>query len=84
MGQRADRGEWSDWYRREDPEQWVLPRILRARAAEHPDRPYYRFQHGPWVSYAEMLGRSNRVANALGARGIGPGDTVSVMLSNTP
>jgi carnitine-CoA ligase len=82
VGQQASRGEWSDWYRREDPEEWVLPRILRARAAAHPDRPYYRFQQGPWISYAEMLGRTNRVANALGAHGIGPGDVVATQLPN--
>lgn len=82
MSQRARPGEWSDWYRRENPEEWVLPHILRARAEEHPDRPYYRFQHGEWISYAQMLGRSNRVANALGAHGIGLGDVVATQLPN--
>ncbi len=35
-------------------------------------------------SYAELYARSRRLASALTKRGIGPGDTVSVMLSNTP
>ncbi len=82
MSQRAGRGEWSDWYRRENPEDWVLPSILRTRAEEHPDRPYFRFQHGEWISYAQMLGRSNRVANALGAHGLGLGDVVATQLPN--
>ncbi len=82
MTQAATRREWTDWYRREDPEGWVLPRILRARAEAHPDRPYFRFQHGPWITYSEMLSRGNRVANALGAHGLGPGDVVSTQLPN--
>ena len=57
--------EWSDWYRREDPTGWVLPAILRTRAAEHPDRDFMRFGGGPWLSYAEIDLRTNRVANAL-------------------
>jgi len=36
------------------------------------------------LSYAELYARSRRLASALSKRGIGPGDTVSVMLSNTP
>jgi fatty-acyl-CoA synthase len=35
-------------------------------------------------SYAELYARSRRLASALSKRGIGLGDTVSVMLSNTP
>ena len=29
--------EWSDWYRREDPTSWVLPRVLRERAERPAD-----------------------------------------------
>jgi acyl-CoA synthetase (AMP-forming)/AMP-acid ligase II len=36
------------------------------------------------TSYAELWRRSLKLASALAARGIGKGDTVSVMLSNTP
>jgi 3-(methylthio)propionyl---CoA ligase len=35
-------------------------------------------------SYAEFAGRARRLASALARAGIGPGDTVAVMLSNTP
>ena len=35
-------------------------------------------------SYAEFYARSRRLASALSARGMGRGDTVSVMLANTP
>ncbi len=34
--------------------------------------------------YAEFAARARRLASALSRAGIGPGDTVSVMLSNTP
>ena len=35
-------------------------------------------------TYAQFYARCRRLASALTARGIGPGDTVSVMLANTP
>ena len=74
--------EWSDWYRREDPTGWVLPALLRRRAEEHPDRDYLRVGAGPWRSYGEVNARANRVANALIARGLAPGEAVSTMLPN--
>ncbi len=74
--------EWSDWYTKEDPTTWVLAEILRRRAQEHPDRDYLKFAGGPWVSYGEVNARANRVANALIARGVGRGESVSVMLPN--
>jgi fatty-acyl-CoA synthase len=36
------------------------------------------------TSYADFYARSRRLASFLASRGIRPGDTVSVMLSNTP
>ncbi len=74
--------EWSDWYAREDPTTWVLAEVLKRRAAEHPDRDYLKFADAPWVSYGEINARSNRIANALVSRGVGPGESVSVMLPN--
>ena len=35
-------------------------------------------------SYAEFYARCRRLASALAKRGIGRGDTVAVMLANTP
>ena len=74
--------EWSDWYAREDPTQWVLAEILKRRASETPDRDYLKFAENPWVSYGEVNARANRVANALIDRGVEPGESVSVMLPN--
>jgi carnitine-CoA ligase len=74
--------EWSDWYRREDPTGWVLPRILRERAATHPDRDFLRFADGPWRSYAEVNARANRLANALAARGLGRGEAIAMLMPN--
>ncbi|HMO00053.1 MAG TPA: AMP-binding protein [Miltoncostaeaceae bacterium] len=74
--------EWSDWYRREDPAGWVLPRILRSRAEAHPDRDYLQVGDGPWRSYGEVNAMANRVANALIARGLRPGEAVSTLLPN--
>src|SRR3954471_20892572 len=41
--------------------------------------------HGPLRrTYAQFYARARRLASALARRGIGRGDTVSVMLANTP
>src|ERR1044072_7448630 len=41
--------------------------------------------HGPLRrSYAQFYARARQLASALSLRGIGPGDTVSVLLANTP
>jgi carnitine-CoA ligase len=77
------RTEWSDWYRREDPTAWVLPRVLRERAEAHPDRDYLRFGAGEWLSYGEVDARANRVANALLARGLEKGEAVSCLMPNS-
>jgi len=74
--------EWSDWYAKEDPTNWILAKVLRERAEAHPDRDYLKFASNPWVSYGEVNSRSNRVANALLARGVEKGESVSVMLPN--
>ena len=57
--------------------------FLERSAAIFPERT--AVIHGPrrW-SYAELYGRARRLASALAARGIGRGDTVAVMLANTP
>ena len=75
-------GEWSDWYAREDPSTWVLAEVLKKRASETPDRDYLKFADNPWVSYGEVNARANRIANSLIARGVQPGESVSVMLPN--
>ena len=74
--------EWSDWYANDDPTKWILANVLRDRAEAHPDKDYLKFADNPWVSYGEVNARSNRVANALIARGVEKGESVSVMLPN--
>jgi fatty-acyl-CoA synthase len=56
---------------------------LERTALIHPD--HVAIIHGSLrISYATFLKRSKQLANALVEAGIGKGDTVSVMLSNTP
>ena len=74
--------DWTDWYAREDPTRWVLAEILRGRAEEHPDRDYLRYADEPWRSYGDVNAHANRVANGLIARGVAPGESVSVLLPN--
>jgi fatty-acyl-CoA synthase len=62
----------------------LTPIGLLERAAKiYPD--HTAIIHGSQrTSYADFYARTRRLASALASRGIGPGDTVSVMLSNTP
>jgi fatty-acyl-CoA synthase len=57
--------------------------FLERAASVHPDRT--AIIHGPLRrSYRDFYARSQRLASALARRGMGRGDTVSVMLPNTP
>ena len=57
--------------------------FLERAAAVHPDR--IAIVHGALKrDYRDFYARSRRLASALARRGIGRGDTVSVMLPNTP
>ncbi|MFN3868884.1 MAG: acyl-CoA synthetase [Hyphomicrobiaceae bacterium] len=57
--------------------------IVARAAAVHPD--HIAVVHGAArTTYADYFARSRRLASALAQRYIGKGDTVSVMLSNTP
>ena len=62
----------------------LTPLVFLQRAASvHPS--HAAIVHGTArTSFAEFYARSRRLASALAARGIGNGDTVSVMLANTP
>src|SRR5262245_53200952 len=57
--------------------------FLERAAAVFPD--HTAIVHGPLRrSYSEFYARARRLASALAKRGIKRGDTVSVMLANTP
>ncbi len=62
----------------------LTPLTLLERAAMvHPSHP--AVIHGRLrTSYRQLYERARRLASALAGRGIGRGDTVSVMLANTP
>ena len=57
--------------------------FLERAAAVHPHHAAI-VHGGTTVSYADFYARSRQLASALQDRGIGEGDTVSVMLANTP
>jgi fatty-acyl-CoA synthase len=57
--------------------------FLERAASVHPNRT--ALIHGSLKrNYQDLYARSRRLASALAQRGIGCGDTVSVMLPNTP
>jgi fatty-acyl-CoA synthase len=57
--------------------------FLERAAAVFPQRTAIMHGDRTWT-YGEFYGRARRLASALAKRGIGRGDTVSVMLANTP
>ncbi|MEW6366375.1 MAG: long-chain fatty acid--CoA ligase [Acidobacteriota bacterium] len=61
----------------------TIPELLRSRAAETPDRTFLVFE-GLETTYRELDERSDRVASALIAQGIGAGDAVAVCMGNRP
>ena len=73
-----------DLGRREANYQPLTPITLLERAAKtYPDA--VAIVHGQRrVAYRDFWRRSLQLASALGQRGVGKGDTVSAMLSNTP
>src|SRR5690242_2535499 len=62
----------------------ITPLAFLERTAEvYPDR--LAVVHGPLRrTWAEVFARCRQLASALAQRGIGRGDTVAVMLPNTP
>jgi fatty-acyl-CoA synthase len=58
--------------------------FIERAAAVFPQRP--AIVHGPSLrrSWAELYARCRQLADALGRRGLGRGDTVAAMLPNTP
>ena len=60
----------------------VIPDLILANAARHPGKCAVRDASGETLSYGELASQSARLAGALAARGVGPGDVVTVCLPN--
>jgi crotonobetaine/carnitine-CoA ligase len=63
--------------------EWTLGSILAARADGEPDRQIVRFEESA-VTYGGLDEAASRIANALGALGLEPGDRAAIMLGNRP
>ena len=59
------------------------PRALRPQRAQHAGRAGDRLR-GRLLSFGELERRANRLAAALAARGVGPGDNVAILMYNRP
>ncbi|MEO6169819.1 MAG: amino acid adenylation domain-containing protein [Lysobacter sp.] len=62
------------------PEELTLHALLDRQANATPDRCAVRFEGGD-TSYAQLQARSNRIAAAIRARGVRPGDLVGICLN---
>ena len=61
----------------------TLDQALDAAAAEFPDRPFVVTDEGSWT-YLEMRAWSERIAAALVAAGVRPGEHVGLLMANHP
>jgi carnitine-CoA ligase len=61
----------------------TLPVLLERAVAAFGDRPLLRFGDAEWI-YAELRDDVARLAGALAAEGLGPGDRVLVVSENRP
>ncbi|WP_276260550.1 class I adenylate-forming enzyme family protein [Haloglomus litoreum] len=69
------------------PFERTAQQLLRARAEEHPDEPAFVFVtdgEQQVTTYGELRAAADRVAAALYAHGVGPGDHVAILMANRP
>ena len=64
-------------------EDLTFGRILARAANRNGDKPYLLFDDRSY-SYADLEGRTNRIANALMEFGIRTGDHVAILMGNCP
>lgn len=62
---------------------WTLPGAVRAQADRHGDREFLSFEGGESMSFASFDTASDRVATALADLGVGEGDRVLALLTNS-
>ena len=61
--------------------------LLDRRTKEHPEKPAFLYvtdSDEQATTFAELKAEANRVAAALRAHGVGPGDHVAILLENRP
>jgi len=63
----------------------TIGELLKIRATRSPDHPAIIYhERGLTLSYSELLKISHRVACALSAQGIAPGERLAVWANNVP
>lgn len=65
-------------------ERWTLVELARCQAERYGEREFMRFEDGTALSFAELDRRSTRLAHALDALGLRPGDRLLALLLNGP
>jgi acyl-CoA synthetase (AMP-forming)/AMP-acid ligase II len=60
-----------------------IPELIRQAAARFADRPFLKFQDRT-LTFADLDHHTDRLAGALAAQGVRPGDRVAIMLDNVP
>jgi carnitine-CoA ligase len=65
-----------------DHRRWLLPEVLAFQAAKRPDALYIETTDGERLTYGAADADARRVAGALAALGVEPGDRVAIMLPN--
>jgi acyl-CoA synthetase (AMP-forming)/AMP-acid ligase II len=56
----------------------TLGEALTHSAERHPDKPFFRFPDGSYMTFGEVNSRVNRLVSALRARGVAKGDRIAL------
>ena len=67
----------------QDPNAWVLPRVLLEQAERQPAKPWITTTTGETLSFGQAAEDARRVAAYFQSLGVKPGDRVGVMLPNS-
>lgn len=72
-----------EWYKNEDKNNWVLPKVLKKQAKELGKKPFLQFGYKKPISFFQTNQLANKVANGLSKLGIEKGDKVAVYMPNS-
>ncbi len=72
-----------EWYLGQDKSDWVLPKVLKARAKKLGKKPFLQFGYNKPISFYKTNQLSNQIANGLLSVGVAKGDKVAVYMPNS-
>ncbi len=72
-----------EWYKKENKNNWVLPKVLKNQAKKLGKKPFLQFGYKKPISFFQTNRLANKIANGLIKLGIEKGDKVAVYMPNS-